>query len=46
MFYTKYESTVPLSVRLEDFWNMHFEHLFLDHVTYLCNKSKQFEQFW
>ena len=29
----------------QDFWKLHFENLFLDPVTYLCNQSKQFEKF-
>ena len=25
---------------------MHYENLFCDPVTYLCNQSEPFEQFW
>jgi len=45
MLYTKYESSGPCSFRLETFWKLHFENLFFDPVTYLCNQSKLFEQF-
>jgi len=28
------------------FEKMHFENLLFDPVTYLCNQSEPFEQFW
>jgi len=45
MLYTKYESSGPFSFR-QDFLKLHFEDLFFDPVTYLCNQSEQFEHFW
>jgi len=33
------------SFRQEDFWKLHFENLFFDPVTYLCNQSEPLEQF-
>ena len=30
----------------EDFWKLHFENLFFDPVTYICNQSEPFEQLW
>jgi len=35
MLYTKYESSVPCSFRQEEFWQLRFENLFFDPVTYL-----------
>jgi len=46
MLYTKYESSGPCSFRQEDFWKLHFENLFFDPVTYLCNQLERFEQLW
>ena len=46
MLYIKYESTGPCSIRQEDFWKFHFENLFIDPVTYLCNQPERFEQIW
>jgi len=46
MLYTKYECSGPSSFRQEDFSKLHFENLFFDPVTYLCNQSEPFEQFW
>jgi len=46
MLYTNYESSGPCSFRQEDFGKLHFENLFFDPVTYLCNQSERFEQFW
>jgi len=46
LLYTKYESSGPCSFRQKDFWKLHFENLFFDLVTYLCNQLKQFEQLW
>jgi len=34
----------PCSFR-QDFWKLHFENLFFDPMTYLCNQSEPFEQF-
>jgi len=45
MLYTKYECSGPCNFRGEDFWKLHFENLFSDPVTYLCNQLEQFEQF-
>ena len=45
MLYTKYESSGPCSFSQEDFRKLHFENLFFDPVTYLCNQSELFEQF-
>ena len=44
MLYTKYESSGPCSFGQEDFWKSHFEKLFFDPVTYLCNQLERFEQ--
>jgi len=38
MLYTKYESSGPCSFRQECFWKLHFENIFFDPVTYLCNQ--------
>ena len=46
MLYIKYESTGPCTFRQEDFWKLHFENLYFDPVTYLCNQSEPFEQLW
>jgi len=46
MLYTKYESSGPCSFRREDFFKLHFENLFIDPVTYLCNQLERFEQLW
>ena len=43
MLYTKYESSGPCSFR-QDVSKLHFENLFFDPVTYLCNQSEPFEQ--
>ena len=42
MLYTKYESSRPCSFRRK----LQFEDLFFDPVTYICNQSVPFEQFW
>jgi len=39
-------NTGPCSFRQEDFWKLHFENLSFDPVTYICNQSELFEQFW
>ena len=44
MLYIKYESSRPFSFKQEDFWKLHFENLFFEPVTYLCNQVEQFEQ--
>jgi len=44
MLYSKYESSGHCSLRQEDFRKLHFENLFFDPVTYLCNQLEQFEQ--
>jgi len=44
--YTNYESSGPCSFRQEEFFKLHFENLFFDPVTYLCNQLEQFEQLW
>jgi len=44
--YIKYESAGPWSFIQEDFWKLHFENLIFDPVTYSCNQSKPFKQFW
>jgi len=44
MLYTKYESSGPCSFGQEDFFKLHFENLFIDPVTYLCNPLERFEQ--
>jgi len=44
MLYIKYESTGPCSFGQEDFWKLHFENLFFNPVTYLCNQLERFEQ--
>jgi len=46
MLYTKYESSGPCSFRQKDFFKLHFENLFFDPMTYLCNQSEPFEQLW
>ena len=46
LLYTKYESSGPCSFRQEDFLKLHFANLFFDPVTYICNQSEPFEQFW
>jgi len=43
MLYTKFKSSEPCSFRQEE---LHFENLFFDTVTYLCNQSEPFEQHW
>jgi len=43
MQYTKYESSGPCSFG-QDFLKLHFENLFFDPVTYLCNQLEPFEQ--
>jgi len=40
------ESSGPCSFRQEDFRKLPFENLFFDPVTYVCNQSEPFEQFW
>jgi len=45
MLYTKYESPGPCSFRQEDFWQLHFENLFFDPVTYLCNHQNHLNNF-
>jgi len=44
MLYIKYESSRHCSFRQEDLWKLHFENLFIDPVTYLCNQLEPFEQ--
>ena len=44
MLYTKYKSSGPCSFGQEDFRKLHFENLFFDPVTYLCNQLERFEQ--
>jgi len=44
MLFTKYENSGTF--RQEDFFKWHFEKLFFDPVTYLCNELEQFEQLW
>jgi len=44
MLYTKYTSSGLCSLRQEDVWKLHFENLFFDPVTYLCNQLERFEQ--
>ena len=44
MLYTKYESSGPCSFGQEYFLLLHFENLFIDPVTYLCNKLERFAQ--
>jgi len=46
MLYTKYESSGPCTFRQEDFLKLHFENLFFDPVTYLCNQSGRKKQLW
>jgi len=46
MLYTKNESSESCSFRQEDFLKLHFENLFFDLVTYLCNHLGRFEQLW
>jgi len=46
MLYTKYDSFGRSSFRQEDFLKLHFENLFFDPVTYLCNQVEPFEQLW
>ena len=46
MLYTKYERSGLCSFRQEDIWKLHFENLFFDPVTFICNQSEPFEQFW
>jgi len=46
MLYTKYKSSGPCSLRQEYFLKLHFENLFFDPLTYLCNQLEPFEQFW
>jgi len=46
MLYTKYERSGPCSFGQEDFFKLQFENLFFDPMTYLCNQSEPFEQFW
>jgi len=41
-----YQIKKLFSFRQEYFWKLHFKNLFLDPVTYLCNKSEPFEQIW
>jgi len=38
MLYTKYESYGPSGFRQEDLWKLHFQNLFFDNMTYLCNQ--------
>jgi len=45
MLYMKYESSGHCTSRQEDL-KLHFENLVFDPVTYLCNQSEPFEQFW
>ena len=40
------KSSGPCCFRQEGFWKLHNENLFFDPVTYLCNQSEPFEQFW
>ena len=44
MLYTKYERSGPCSFGQEDFLKLHYENLFIDPVTYLCNQLERFEQ--
>jgi len=44
MLYTKYESSGPCSFGQQDFLILHFENIFCDPVTYLCNQLERFEQ--
>jgi len=44
MLYTKYESSGHCSFRQEDFFKLHFENLFFEPVTYLCNQLEQVGQ--
>jgi len=41
---------IPISGSREDvvkpIWKLHFEKLFFDPVTYLCNQLEQFESLW
>jgi len=46
MLHTKHESSWPCSFRQEIFWKLHFENLFSDPVTNLCNQLERFEQLW
>jgi len=46
MLKIKYTSSGPCSFRQEDFWKLHYKNLHIDPVTYLCNQSEPFEQFW
>jgi len=46
MLYTKYNSSGPCSFRQEDFLKLHLENTFFDPMTYICNQSEPFEQFW
>ena len=46
MLYTTYESSGPCSFGQEDFWKLHFENLFFDPVTYLCNQLEFNVKFW
>jgi len=43
--YTKYESSETCSFRQEDFLTLHFENLFFDPVTYLCNQVERLNNF-
>jgi len=44
MLYTKYESSGPYIFGHEIFWKLHFENLFFDPMTYLCNELEHLEQ--
>ena len=44
MLNIKYKSSGPCSFRQEDFEKLHYENLFFDPVTYLCNQLERFEQ--
>jgi len=46
MLYTKYEISEPFSFRQEDIFKLNFENLLFDHLTYLSNELKWFEQLW
>jgi len=46
LLYTKYESSGPCSFRQENYGKFHFKNLFFYPVTYFCNQSEPFKQFW
>ena len=45
MLYSKYESSGPCSFGQQDYWKLHFENLFFDPVTYLCNQLNGLNNF-